>query len=137
MKAYHLYTVIPELLKFLDKLTNWYLRMNRTRMRGQVSEEDAVASLTTMYNVLLALTQLMAPLTPFITEAMYLNLKNALGPNAEDSVHFLPIPSVNKTAIDKDIERRVQALQVVIELGRNVRVTNRLKTKVNKKQHTS
>ncbi|ETO23277.1 isoleucyl-tRNA synthetase, partial [Reticulomyxa filosa] len=130
MEGYRLYTVVPELLRFIDKLCNWYVRMNRPRLRGQESYEDAEASLTSLYHVLLNLCQLMAPLTPFVVESMYLNLRGALGNDSEKSVHFLPIPSINEKAIDKDIERRIRNLQSVIELGRNVRVTSRLKVKV-------
>ncbi|ETO37045.1 isoleucyl-tRNA synthetase, cytoplasmic [Reticulomyxa filosa] len=92
MEGYRLYTVVPELLRYIDKLCNWYVRMNRSRLRGQETYEDALSSLSTLYHVLLNLCQLMAPLTPFIVESMN--------------------------------------LQTVIELGRNVRINNRLKTKV-------
>jgi len=130
MEAYRLDTVVPELLKYIDKLCNWYLRMNRLRVRGQASQQDSKDSLTTLCYVLLNLCQLMAPLTPFIVETMYLNLRKAIKQeNVELSVHFLPIPQVNRDAINKDIERKIANLQTVIELGRNVRDKEKLKVK--------
>ncbi|KAJ6734287.1 SOLEUCYL-TRNA SYNTHETASE, partial [Salix purpurea] len=56
MNAYRLYTVscfIPLLLKFLDNLTNIYVRLNRKRLKGRTGEEDCRTALSTLYNVLL------------------------------------------------------------------------------------
>eukprot|EP01084_Bolivina_argentea_P055966 102494_1 len=130
MEAYRLYTVLPRLLHFVDLLCNTYVRMNRNRIRGQVSREDTLCSTQALFHVLLSLCQLMAPLSPFIVETMYRNLRNALGADAELSVHFMQIPQCNEDAIDLDIERRVQNLHKSIKLGRYVRDRNALKTKL-------
>ena len=122
MEGYRLYTVVPELLKFIENLCNWYIRMNRTRIRGQSDTpvKDANDSLSCLFYVLLNLTQLMAPLTPFIVETMYLNLKKALN-DAPQSVHFLNIPVPNEKLINLEIEKQMECFQNVITLGRNVR----------------
>jgi len=130
MEAYRLYTVLPKLLNFIDLLCNTYVRMNRQRIRGQTSKEDALCSTQALFTVLLTLCQLMAPLCPFIVETMYINLRNGLGENSELSVHFMQIPECNEDAIDLDIERRVQSLIHSIKLGRYVRERNKLKTKL-------
>ena len=95
MSAYRLYTVVPELLKFLRDLTNWYVRLNRTRIKGETSEADRLAALNTLFEVTMNITILMSPFTPFITDFFYLNLKNGIDKNSklhEDTVHYLQIP---------------------------------------------
>lgn len=124
MDKYHLYKVVPKLVKFVDNLTNWYVRMNRPRLKGQGGESDAKVSLSALYHVLLYMARLMAPFTPFITELLYKDLRNLLpGTKSEhvESVHFLSIPEVNEKQIDISIERKVGNMQRVIELGRVIR----------------
>ena len=75
MQAYRLYTVLPRLLKFVDNLTNWYIRFNRKRLKGQNGDDDAWNALWTLGEVLLSLSKLMAPVTPFFTEWVYQRLR--------------------------------------------------------------
>ena len=92
MGAYRLYTVVPELLKFLRDLTNWYVRLNRNRIKGETSEQDRLAALNTLFDVTLSVTTMMSPFTPFLADYFYLNLKNGIGGGSslkEDSIHFL------------------------------------------------
>ena len=49
METYHLNRVVPKLLKFVDLLTNWYVRFNRKRLKGETGPEDCVHALTTLY----------------------------------------------------------------------------------------
>lgn len=124
MKKYHLYKVVPELVKFVDNLTNWYVRMNRQRLKGQGGEEDSRSALSVLYHVLLNMVRVMAPFTPFISELLYRDLRDLLpGPNCEnsESVHFLSIPDAMESQIDVTIERKVNNMQRVIELGRVIR----------------
>jgi hypothetical protein len=59
--------VLPRLLKFVDNLTNWYIRFNRKRLKGASGEDDASNALWTLGEILLSLSKLMAPVTPFFT----------------------------------------------------------------------
>jgi len=117
-----LYTVLPRLVEFIDYLSLWYLRFNKSRLLGDRGEEEAQHALATLYEVLFALCSLMAPFTPFIVESMYLNLKYALPKEQQvDSIHYLYIPEVDENQRDEVIERQVDALRVVIDLGRQAR----------------
>ena len=49
METYHLNRVVPKLLKFVEQLTNWYVRFNRKRLKGETGDEDCVHALTTLY----------------------------------------------------------------------------------------
>lgn len=124
MNKYHLYKVVPRLVKFVDNLTNWYVRMNRQRLKGQGGENDCKTALTVLFHVLLKMVRVMAPFTPFITELLYKDLRNLLNSKKEDnldSVHYLSIPEVAESQIDTAIERKVHNMQRVIELGRVIR----------------
>ncbi|NXS71280.1 SYIC protein, partial [Pandion haliaetus] len=126
MAAYRLYTVVPRLVKFVDILTNWYVRMNRRRLKGENGTEDCIMALETLFSVLFSMCRLMAPYTPFITELMYQNLKTLIDPASvqeknTESIHYLMLPQVRKDLIDKKIESAVSCLQSVIELGRVIR----------------
>lgn len=121
MKAYRLYTVVPRLTKFIDQLTNWYVRMNRKRIKGDEGVKDCYNALDTLYDVLLAMVKMMAPFTPFLTEYMYQRLRlldPALKPG---SVHYEMMPTANSSRINVPIERAVARMQAVVELGRVMR----------------
>jgi len=126
MQAYRLYTVVPRLLKFVDQLTNWYVRMNRRRLKGETGLSDCHQSLTTLFAVIFTMTKVMAPFVPFLTEHMYQNLQHLIDPETtkgEDtkSVHYLMLPMPNDDLIDNVIEAAVSRMQTVVELGRVVR----------------
>lgn len=120
MELYHLYNVVPRLTKFIDYLTNWYLRMNRKRLKGDGGVDDCRTALLTLFEVLLNIVKMMAPFSPFLAETMYQYMKKLMKSSA-DSVHYLMLPEPNKAYINKDIERAVSRMQSVIELGRVVR----------------
>ncbi|XP_061544404.1 isoleucine--tRNA ligase, cytoplasmic [Phycodurus eques] len=126
MDAYRLYTVVPRLVKFVDMLTNWYVRTNRRRLKGESGTEDCLWALETLFSVLFSMCRLMAPFTPFITEMMYQNLRNlvdlaSLEEKDTGSIHYLMLPQVRDNLIDKRIENAVSQMQSVIELGRVIR----------------
>ena len=120
--GYRLYTVVPRLLDLIDNTTNWYIRFNRKRLKGELGVEDTTHALNTLFEVLFTLTKGLAPFTPFITETIYQRLlphipKSLQGQDPR-SVHFLPFPDVREELFDAEIERRVGRMQRVIELAR-------------------
>ena len=132
MDAYRLYNVAPPLVSFVQQLTNWYVRLNRTRLKGADGADSARVALNGMYEVLLTMACLMAPLTPFFTEYMYQHLRtfhpdfanadaaeNAMGRAA--SVHFLSIPPYDESKIAPQHVAKVETMQTVVELGRQIR----------------
>lgn len=130
MKQYRLYTVVPRLTKFIDQLTNWYVRLNRRRIKGELGKEECVQSLDTLYDVLVSMVKMMAPFTPYLAEYIYRRLILFQSPemerpitadNGHVSVHFQMMPICNNARIRTDIERSVAVMQSVIELGRVMR----------------
>lgn len=134
MKAYRLYTVVPRLVSFIDELTNWYVRLNRDRLKGAAGEEEAIVGLNVLYEVMITLTVIMTPFTPFFTEYLYQHLRklhplygntdssvpeDTLGKSA--SVHFLMLPNVDASKLNPLAEARFKTLQEAVELGRAAR----------------
>ncbi|KAM9641594.1 isoleucine--tRNA ligase, cytoplasmic isoform 2-T2 [Trichechus inunguis] len=101
MSAYRLYSVVPRLVKFVDILTNWYVRMNRRRLKGENGTEDCIMALETLFSVLFSLCRLMDEDTV--------------------SIHYLMLPHVREELLDKKTESAVSRMQSVIELGRVIR----------------
>lgn len=125
MKEYRLYGVVPGLLNLIDDLTNWYIRLNRSRLKGENGVEDAKKALNTLFEALFVLVRAMAPFTPFLSETIYQKLRTALlesfHPTDSRSVHFLDYPVVREELIDDKTELAVNRMRKVIELGRNIR----------------
>jgi isoleucyl-tRNA synthetase len=117
-----LYTVVPRLLELIDNTTNWYIRFNRKRLKGENGLDDTLHALNTLFEVLYTLCRGLAPFTPFLTDTIYKLLLRHIPENlrAEDprSVHFLAYPEVREELFNNLIERRVQRMQRVIELAR-------------------
>jgi len=132
MEGYRLYTVVSELLTFLDKLTNWYIRLNRGRLKGDYGIDDCFKSLNVLFSVMLNLIILLSPFIPFQTEYIYQNLKNGLSKKSnllEESIHFLRIPLFDDSLLDLDIEETMKNMITVIDMGRLLRDQNNIPLK--------
>jgi isoleucyl-tRNA synthetase len=134
MAAYRLYTVIPGLLELINDLTNWYIRFNRRRLKGENGVEDTKAALNSLYEALHTLALTMSSFTPFTSEMVYQSLL-ATTPKPADgsdvrSVHFVLFPKAREEYFDSVIERQVLRLKNVIELGRGIRDKRTLKVKM-------
>jgi isoleucyl-tRNA synthetase len=125
MDNYRLYNVVRHMLSFLEQLTNWYVRLNRNRMKGEEGQSDQFTSLNTLFDVLLNTTIMMSCITPFLTEYIYLNLRNGISKDDKhyyaDSIHFLSIPEYKESLLNENIEKMVERMQNAIEIGRKIR----------------
>ena len=124
MEAYRLYAVLPPCLRFLESLTNMYIRFNRRRLKGEL-EEDANGPLNVLFHVLLNFSLVMAPFAPLLSENIYQRFRPYISASADGrdvrSIHFLDYPKFDETFADAGIERAVCALEQVIEAGRSLR----------------
>ena len=80
---YRLYTVLSKKIKFLELLSNWYVRLNRDRIKGMNSQEDTLTSINVTMFCMLNSMLTMAPYVPFIVENFYQNLKLMLPENSK------------------------------------------------------
>ena len=128
MMNYRLYNVVPQLFNFIEDLTNWYIRLNRRRFWEEGMSEDKNAAYSTLYTTLEALSRLMAPFSPFLSEHIYRELQT-FGGKSEESVHLCSYPEENEGLINSTLETAVDRMQQVILLGRQKRVTEGVKVK--------
>jgi isoleucyl-tRNA synthetase len=131
MEAYRLYNVVPELLDFIEALTNTYIRFNRPHFWKSGMPEDKRFAYETLYHVLTTLSKLMAPFAPFLSEETYLNLSKSLPEGAgKESVHLENYPEADTSLIQEDLERAVARMDVLVMMGRNLREKIKIKAKI-------
>ncbi len=138
LEAYDLSATCAELHDTIDALTNWYVRLSRRRFAGkaglaspaealeEMNEQDRLDALNTLYNVLLTLTQLIAPFCPFVAEAVYLNLVK----EPHGSVHLTDWPTVKKLTRDEEkLLRKTRVLRTIVSLGLQIRSQKKVKVR--------
>ena len=126
MDAYDLQKSVRPFVRFVEDLTNWYIRRSRRRFWKSQNDGDKLCAYRTLRYVLVQLAKVAAPFTPFIAEEIYRNLRGASDP---ESVHLCDFPTANAAARDLVLELRMAAVQTVVELGRRLRADNDLKVR--------
>ena len=126
MDNYDLQKSVRPFVKFIEDLTNWYIRRSRRRFWKSTNDGDKLSAYRTLRYVLVQLSKVAAPFTPFIAEEIYTNLKGESDP---ESVHLCDFPTANAAARDMPLERRMADVQAVVELGRRLRADNDLKVR--------
>jgi isoleucyl-tRNA synthetase len=112
--------------KLLDDLSNWYLRRSRRRFwakagASEASDADKHAAYTTLYQVLVTLSHLLAPFVPFVSEAMYQNLIRTVDPQSPDSIHHCDWPNVDPSFIDRELTEEIALVMRLVSLGHAAR----------------
>jgi len=102
----------------IDDFSNWYLRRSRKRLWVEEKTEDKLSGYSTMYEVFVGLSQLLAPFIPFITEEIYQNLRTT---DLPESVHLCDYLTVDAKAIHEDLEKGMEQIRAVVESGRALR----------------
>ncbi|KEJ04083.1 isoleucyl-tRNA synthase [Clostridium botulinum A2B7 92] len=118
-----------ELEEFVDELSNWYVRRNRSRFWSTELTDDKIGAYTTLYTVLTTVIKVAAPFVPFVTEEMYQNLVVNLDKDAEESIHLCKWPSYNKSTMDKDLEEKMGLAYKIVKLGRSARNSVNIKNR--------
>ena len=123
-KAYSEYNVamfIRDVERFIDGLSNWYVRRSRRRFWRSENDMDKMGAYHTLYEALVTLTQLLAPIVPFFTEAMYQNLAVDVSKEALESVHLTHFPEADPDLIDEKLIREIDTIIKIVSLGRSAR----------------
>ena len=126
MAHYHLYNVVPAVLRFIEELTNTYIRLNRSRFWDEGFTADKKSAFDTLHFTLLSLSKIMAPFAPFLADHVYLLLTKE---KQKESVHLDSFPQPKESFIDLDLEQGVTLLEEVILLSRSIRDQNKIKVK--------
>lgn len=129
MEGYRLYNVVPALFDFIEDLTNWYIRLNRSRFWVEGSNEDKFSAYQTLYDTLVELSLSMAPFAPFLSETLYQALRQFSVEPMPESVHLCRYPQASEARIKPLLEEAVTRMQHIILLGRQKRNQEKVKTK--------
>jgi len=116
--------------EFLDEhLSNWYVRLCRRRFWKGEYEHDKICAYQTLYECLETVVKLMAPISPFFSDALFRNLNAVTGRHKEESVHHAHFPAVNTAAIDESLEERMQLAQDISSLILSLRKKQNIKVR--------
>ena len=121
LEAYDVAAAGRAIESFVDRLSNWYVRRNRRRFWKAAAGRDKQAAYLTLYECLHTVNRLMAPIMPFITEAVHRNLVWGVDEGACPSVHMSEWPVPDPAARDDALLAGVDAVQRVVGLGRAAR----------------
>ncbi|MEG0391182.1 MAG: isoleucine--tRNA ligase [Anaerovoracaceae bacterium] len=106
-----------------EDLSNWYIRRARRRFWGEELTEDKKSVYRTTYEVLVGVSQLMAPFAPFLADEIYTNL------TGEESVHISYFPKADEALIDVHVEERMDLVRDLVGLGRGTREKEKIKVR--------
>ncbi|MDX2198716.1 MAG: isoleucine--tRNA ligase [Phycisphaerae bacterium] len=144
MDAFENYPAAQRLNDFVDALSNWYVRRSRDRfwsaIRNSAADQDKWDAYNTLYDVLLALSKLIAPFTPFFADVMYANLTGrdvladgaapaASGGGAPASVHLCDYPAADRGQIDESLADEMDLVREIVSAGRAARTDAKLKVR--------
>jgi len=115
--------------KFVDKLSNWYLRRSRRRFWKTESDADKEAAYATLYEALLAVSKILAPTMPFISEEMYRNLAINADGSAPKSVHMADWPEFDPGCIDETLIKDMDLVMRLVSLGHAARNKSGIKVR--------
>lgn len=103
--------------EFIDEhLSNWYVRLSRRRFWKGEYEPDKISAYQTLYECLETLCRLIAPISPFFSDALFSNLNAVTGRHEKQSVHHADFPVADEVIIDRLLEERMQLAQDISSL---------------------
>jgi isoleucyl-tRNA synthetase len=127
LDGYDAYSATTELLQFVDTLSRWYVRRSRRRFWKSEADEDKRAGYSTLYTCLRTLTLLMAPITPYVAEAIYQRLVRDAEPDAPESAHHNRWPEADPSLIDEALMADMGLAIRASSLGRAARSRSGIK----------
>ncbi|MCH8252016.1 MAG: isoleucine--tRNA ligase [Planctomycetes bacterium] len=115
--------------RFIENLSTWYVRRSRRRFYGEGWPADKRAAYGTLYEVLTTFNRVVAPVVPFLSEAIYQHLVVQQCESAAESVHHVPFPTADESLIDESLSQHVAASIRLVSLGRSARKNSGLKVR--------
>ena len=109
---------------YVDDLSNWYVRRSRRRFW-----DGDTAAFATLHECLVLVTQLMAPMAPFITERVWRDVVVASSPDQPESVHLSTWPAQERSPVDADLAGQMKLARRLVELGRAARADAKVRTR--------
>ena len=110
-------------------LSNWYVRLSRRRFWKGEYQEDKISAYQTLFECLLTISKLMAPVAPFYADRLYLDLCKATGFESDQSVHLADFPTADKTTRNVVMEERMSKARTIASLALSLRKKEQIKVR--------
>ncbi len=122
MERYEIHKAARLIEEFvINDLSNWYIRNSRKRFWVEEESIEKMAGYSTLYEIILNISKLIAPFVPFIAERIYLDITN------NESVHLCDYPKYNEELIDKELEEKMEKVRKIVEEARAIRAKKGIK----------
>jgi isoleucyl-tRNA synthetase len=124
LESYEPNMATATIARFIDHLSNWFLRRSRRRFWAEAGASDKVdadknAAYDTLYRVLVNLSRLLAPFVPFLSEVMHQNLTRNVDSGAPESIHHCDWPVID--SIDERLNNEMALVLRLVSLGHAAR----------------
>jgi isoleucyl-tRNA synthetase len=131
LEVYRVMEAARGIERFVDDLTNWYIRRSRDRFWAPANQnpQDKESAYQSLYEVLTGLSRVIAPFTPFIADVLHRHLERTQDAQASQSVHLEGWPQPNSEHADPDLEAAMGAVQRIVRLGHAARNSHSLKVR--------
>ncbi|MCL1818959.1 MAG: class I tRNA ligase family protein, partial [Spirochaetaceae bacterium] len=126
LDRYDLAHAIEPIVEFIDIMNNWYIRRSRRRFWRSENDSDKGEAYQTLWYVLVQLAKIMAPVMPFISEAIYRNLRTK---NEPESVHLCDYPEARQARRSPELELKMKTVRKAVSMGRALRSMHAIKTR--------
>ncbi|HSW72538.1 MAG TPA: isoleucine--tRNA ligase [Chlamydiales bacterium] len=126
LAGYDLNRAVGPFVGFIDQLTNWYIRRSRGRFWADEDTPDRREAFQTLYTVMFTLVKIAAPFIPFISDAIYAELRTENDPL---SVHLCSFPEYHEERRDLELELEMEYSQRAVSLGHALRKEHKLKVR--------
>jgi len=111
--------------EFVNDLSLWYVRRSRDRVGPSAeNKEDKKSCHNTLYFVLISLSKLLAPFTPFLADEIYTNLTE------EVSIHLSDWPESSNKLINEELEREMDLARKIAEAAHALRKKSQIKVRI-------
>jgi isoleucyl-tRNA synthetase len=114
--------------RFVDDLSNWYVRRSRRRFWRSGADADTRAAFRTLWECLVTVSQLSAPYTPHVSDVIYRNLTAPLA-DAPQSVHLSDWPKPDDGRVNDDLRRSMGLVRQLVTLGRSARTDAKVRVR--------
>ncbi|KKQ61616.1 MAG: Isoleucine-tRNA ligase, partial [Parcubacteria group bacterium GW2011_GWC1_38_22] len=123
MEAYELHRAARAFPKFVDDLSNWYIRRSRKRFWKSESDSDKNEAYATLHHVLVTLSKMLAPFAPFVSEEIYKNL------TGKESVHLADLPTGDRHHVDEFLNDEMRRIREIVTEGLQLRAQAKMKVR--------
>jgi isoleucyl-tRNA synthetase len=121
LEAYDVASLVDGVDRFVDDLSNWWLRRSRRRFSRAAEAADREAALGTLHTCLVTLSRVLAPMMPFFSEEMYQNVVRSVDGAAPESVHLTGYPKADTAQVDGALLSEMALAREIVTLGRAAR----------------